>query len=85
LYTVLALSGLVLTWRQKRWDAVRFAGVMLVLPAIYYFAHPEPYHLRPLDPLMTMLACHAILCWRTRLSESTAAGKLLATPTPVEF
>ncbi len=33
---------------------------------MYYFTHPEPYHLRPLDPLLVVLGCDAIVAWRER-------------------
>lgn len=76
--TVLSLSGIVFLWRTRRMDAIRFLGVMMVLPMMYYFAHPEPYHLRPLDPLMTMLGCYTIYVWRERAAEKTAEAALLA-------
>jgi hypothetical protein len=34
---------------------------------MYYFSHPEPYHLRPLDPLIVMLGMFAILTVRERV------------------
>lgn len=64
LLTAFGLAGLALAWRVRRTDAIRFGGVMLLLPAMYYFAHPEPYHLRPLDPIVAMLGCYAIYRWR---------------------
>jgi len=64
--TLLGLAGLVLTWQRSRFDAIRYGGVMLLFPVIYYFNHPEPYHLRPLDPLMVMLGCYAVVTWRER-------------------
>jgi 4-amino-4-deoxy-L-arabinose transferase-like glycosyltransferase len=70
--TLLALAGLAAAWRTRRFEAIRYAGVLLLFPAIYYFSHPEPYHLRPLDPLMAMLGCYAILCWRERAREKAA-------------
>lgn len=66
LLTALGLTGLVLAWRVRRMDAIRFGGVLLVMPAMYYFAHPEPYHLRPLDPIVAILGCYAIDRWRMR-------------------
>jgi hypothetical protein len=38
---------------------------------MYYFAHPEPYHLRPLDPLLVILGCQVILALRERFAERT--------------
>jgi 4-amino-4-deoxy-L-arabinose transferase-like glycosyltransferase len=68
--TLLGIAGLVLSWRKSRYDAIRFGGVMFLFPMMYYFSHPEPYHLRPLDPLIAMLGCHAILVWRSWAKEN---------------
>jgi 4-amino-4-deoxy-L-arabinose transferase-like glycosyltransferase len=66
---LLGFSGLVLMWRTHRMDAIRFLGVMMILPSMYYFAHPEPYHLRPLDPLIAILGCYAVYTWREHAAE----------------
>jgi hypothetical protein len=68
--TLLGIAGLVLAWRWNKFDAIRYGGVMFLFPLMYYFAHPEPYHLRPLDPLLTILGCFAILRLRGLPSES---------------
>lgn len=65
--TLVAIAGLVLLWKQNRFNALRFGVVMFVFPMIYYFNHPEPYHMRPLDPLIVMLGCFAFLTWRERV------------------
>lgn len=62
--TVLALFGLRQAWRRRRVEALRYCGVLLLLPTVYYFTHPEPYHMRPLDPLLVMLGCYAVHLWR---------------------
>lgn len=72
-----SIAGLALLWRTRRVDAMRLLGVMMVLPAMYYFAHPEPYHLRPLDPLMGMLSCYALYTWRERVAEKATGTPLL--------
>jgi 4-amino-4-deoxy-L-arabinose transferase-like glycosyltransferase len=74
--TLIAIAGLALLWKQSRFSALRFAAVMFVFPMIYYFNHPEPYHMRALDPLMVMLGCFALITWRERVKE---AGALPAT------
>ena len=51
-------------------EAVRYAGVLFLFPVMYYFAHPEPYHMRPLDPLLIILGCYAILSLRGRVGET---------------
>lgn len=72
--TLLALAGLMLAWQRDKLDAIRYGGVLFLFPAIYYFNHPEPYHIRPLDPLMAILGCYAILSWRGRLGKSTRSA-----------
>lgn len=64
--TLLGLLGLVMAWRDTPFEAIRYAGVLFLFPLMYYFSHPEPYHLRPVDPLLVMLACYAILSLRAR-------------------
>ncbi len=58
--TLLGLLGLAMAWRRGSRDALRYGGVLFLFPVIYYFTHPEPYHMRPLDPLLVILACSAI-------------------------
>lgn len=70
--SMLALAGLVLAWKEAPFEALRYGGVMFLFPAIYYFSHPEPYHMRPLDPLMLMLGCFAILALRVRVRGAEA-------------
>lgn len=68
--TALGLLGLyAATTRQPR-EALRFAGVLFLFPVIYYFTHPEPYHLRPLDPVLIILGCYAIHIFRNPNLES---------------
>jgi hypothetical protein len=78
--TVLSLLGLVLAWRKTPFEAIRYGGVLFLFPIPYYFSHPEPYHMRPLDPIFAILACHAILTLRERIK----AKKALAVPAPTE-
>ncbi len=70
--TVLALVGLILAWREKPFEAARYGGVLFLFPIIYYFSHPEPYHMRPLDPLMLVLGCSALVAWRERARDHAA-------------
>lgn len=62
--TLLALAGLWLAWRRAPYEAIRFGGVMFIFPIVYYFSHPEPYHMRTLDPLVVILGCLVIVTWR---------------------
>ena len=59
--TLLALIGLFLAWQRRPLEAIRYGGVLFLFPVVYYFTHPEPYHMRPLDPLLAILGCYAIL------------------------
>jgi hypothetical protein len=72
--TLLGLTGLLLAWRRSRFDAIRYAGVMFLFPVMYYLNHPEPYHMRPLDPLLVVLGCYAIVSWKERVRESAAVS-----------
>ncbi|HTS06957.1 MAG TPA: glycosyltransferase family 39 protein [Candidatus Eisenbacteria bacterium] len=54
--TILALIGLRSVFRLNRSMGVRFAILLIFFPLAYYFSHPETYYLRPLDPLITVLA-----------------------------
>jgi Dolichyl-phosphate-mannose-protein mannosyltransferase len=77
--TLLCLLGLLTAWMEKPFEAVRYAGVLFLFPIMYYFTHPEPYHLRPLDPLILMLGCYGILKWRERSKAAAMAPVLLTT------
>jgi hypothetical protein len=70
--TLLAIAGLVAVWQERRFEAIRYGGVLFLFPVIYYFSHPEPYHLRPLDPIVIVLGCHAILTWRARIQDAAS-------------
>jgi hypothetical protein len=76
--TLLGLSGLFVAWRRKPLEAIRYGGVFLLFPLMYYLTHPEPYHLRPLDPLLLALGSYAILTLResvkSRASVQVAAA-----------
>jgi hypothetical protein len=74
--TLLGLLGVVLAMRRRPFEALRYGGVLLLMPVTYYFAHPEPYHMRPLDPLLVILACYAFLTLRERVA--ARAGSTVA-------
>jgi hypothetical protein len=72
--TLMGLTGLVLAWQRNKFDAIRYGGVMFLFPIIYYFNQPEPYHMRPLDPLMVILGCYAVVTWRERVEARGAVA-----------
>ena len=59
LLTDLGLLGLAVAWRRRPIEAARYTGVLFLFPVVYYFSHPEPYHMRPLDPLLILLGTYA--------------------------
>jgi hypothetical protein len=69
---LLADIGLVFAWQRRRFEAIRLGGVMFLFPMLYYFTHPEPYHMRPLDPLFVILGCYAVFALRGRAVEPAA-------------
>ena len=77
--TLLAIAGLILAWRETPWEAVRYGSVLFIFPAIYYFSHPEPYDMRPLDPIILLMGCHAIAAWRERVREQAMAAEQATT------
>ena len=82
--TLLGLLGIMMAWRNTPYEAIRYSGVLFLFPLMYYFSHPEPYHLRAVDPLIVILGCEAILILRERVRERSRAGELLPVPTPAE-
>lgn len=81
--TLLGLLGLFLAWRQQPFEVIRYAGVLFLFPLMYYFAHPEPYHMRPLDLLLVILACFTVFTLRGRARErglqaSTSSSKRIS-------
>jgi 4-amino-4-deoxy-L-arabinose transferase-like glycosyltransferase len=69
--TLLGILGIVLLWRHRTYEAIRYAGVLFLFPLMYYFIHPEAYRMRPLDPILVMLGCYAILRLRGLAAEHT--------------
>jgi 4-amino-4-deoxy-L-arabinose transferase-like glycosyltransferase len=69
--TLLAILGILLAFRREPFEAIRYGGVLFLFPMMYYFTHPEPYHMRPLDPLIVIIGSYAILALRERVVENT--------------
>ena len=64
--TMLGLLGLWAAWQRRSPDAIHYGGVLFLFPVVYYFTHPEPYHMRPVDPLLVILGCFAIVTFKER-------------------
>jgi Dolichyl-phosphate-mannose-protein mannosyltransferase len=73
--TLLALAGLWMAWPTRPFEVIRYAGVMFLFPIMYYFSHPEVYHMRTLDPIIVILGCYAIVGWRQRARQRRPVAK----------
>lgn len=62
--TAMAIWGFVWALKRMPWEAIRYGGVLFLFPIMYYFTHPEPYHMRALDPIVVILGCGVFLSWR---------------------
>jgi hypothetical protein len=69
--TLLGFLGLVLAWRKHPFETIRYGGVLFLFPMMYYFSHPEAYRMRPIDPLLVILGCYAILRLREPAGKRT--------------
>ncbi len=58
--SMLGFLGLRRVFQRDLALGVRFAIVFFFFPLTYYFTHPETYYLRPVDPLIVVLAAVAI-------------------------
>ena len=59
--TLLALKGLWIAFRNQCRVAAQYSSVLLCFPLVYYVTHPEVYYLRPIDPIVTILATYALV------------------------
>jgi len=59
--TLLALIGLVLSWRFHRDETLRYGLILLAFPMVYYLVHPETYYLRPIDPILVILGSYTLV------------------------
>jgi hypothetical protein len=62
-FTVLSLLGLYKAFRKTPAIAMPYFLVLLSFPSTYYLSHPDPGFRHPMDPLLTILACSAIVSW----------------------
>jgi hypothetical protein len=78
--TLLMFWGMWLAWGQNRFEAIRYGSVLFLYPLMYYFVHPEAYRMRPLDPLIVILGCYAIVQWRERVKAHAALPEAALAP-----
>ncbi|MGC2150775.1 MAG: glycosyltransferase family 39 protein [Terriglobales bacterium] len=64
--TILMLIGLIKTARENPSLAARYGIAFLFYPAVYCLTHPETYYIRPLDPLINILAAYAVFGFLSR-------------------
>ena len=67
--TILMLIGLFKTARENPSLAARYAIAFLFYPAVYCLTHPETYYIRPLDPLINILAAYAVVRFLSRRND----------------
>jgi 4-amino-4-deoxy-L-arabinose transferase-like glycosyltransferase len=65
--TLLGFLGVILAWRPSPYEAIRYGGVLFLFPLMYYFTHPQAYHMRPIDPVIVILGSYAIVRLRERV------------------
>jgi 4-amino-4-deoxy-L-arabinose transferase-like glycosyltransferase len=83
--TVLGLVGLRRVFQRSQALGVRFAIVLVLFPITYYISHPETYYLRPIDPLIVVLAAVAITCPAEKIGpadhlDETSRPRIVAAP-----
>ncbi|OLE12614.1 MAG: hypothetical protein AUG89_07175 [Acidobacteria bacterium 13_1_20CM_4_56_7] len=72
--TVLGFIGLGRLYKRDSSLATRFAIVLLFFPLTYYITHPETYYLRPVDPVIVVLAALVIAGFEPAQQKSIAAS-----------
>jgi hypothetical protein len=61
LLSFLSWVGLALILKRRRWQAVPYAMVVVVFPLIYYVTHSFPTYRHPIEPVLILLAMHAVV------------------------
>jgi len=60
IFSALSFIGLILSLREKGWDALPLAMCLLLFPIPYYITHTALRYRHPIDPLMTILVVYAV-------------------------
>jgi hypothetical protein len=76
--SILSLAGLYHRLRDAvtRSAAMAYLVVLLSFPIPYYLSHLDPGFRHPVDPLLTILACSAIMRWFYRPRTVVAAEEV---------
>lgn len=78
--SLLGIIGIILAWKRRPFESIRYGGVLFLFPLIYYFTHPEAYRMRPIDPLVAILGSYTILRFGERIGMGAATA-----PVPVQL
>jgi Dolichyl-phosphate-mannose-protein mannosyltransferase len=62
-FTLLSFVGLYKAFRKMPTIATPYFLILLTFPGVYYLSHPDPGYRHPMDPLLTILACSAVVSW----------------------
>ncbi len=71
-FTVLALLGLLFSFRTREPEAFLFAIVIFIFPVVYYVTHTALRYRHPIDPVMAVLAAYAPAFIVAKCSEKLA-------------
>ena len=66
-----ALAGMLLLWTRCRECARLLAALLLLFPMPYYLTHPDARFRLVFEPIMLMLAAHAVNCLYSKLRQAT--------------
>ena len=61
LASIFAFFGLASLWQRRREQAVLFAALLILFPAVYYFTHTNFRYRYPIDPEILLLASASVV------------------------
>jgi hypothetical protein len=59
---------------------LRYGLILLVYPSVYYLVHPETYYLRPIDPILLILGCYALVRIKQKMRHDSPVDNELSAP-----
>ena len=68
--------GLRAAFRENLPSALRFGATFVCFPVVYYVSHPEAYYLRPIDPLIAIIATYGLTARERREKAHLDRGRL---------